>query len=366
MPIPSEINDLYTDFKVNIADSLRGSIRGDVLLSLKYLVLDNSSGRWYIIAQCDADVYKEVCKFFKKRYIKAMLAGKIFTKVIEHQVTWLQFQMDSKLAEEGGSLPVFCDDEERETFCGTRIEVKGPTGTSEATFGGLIKVIKSRGASLYGITASHGLAHHFRRVTTASSNISQQGAGSTDGEAGDADGDGDESGTDSETWDEDDGWDSDLFRQLLRPTQGRGVETPETRPNTVPKQLRQMGTVAEMSFGSTSSLANRDWALLELPIGGLRPNSLPPTTGGSMQRGAGPRATFNTGYASTGAPESSVHALAITCRGPQGGTLKVDGSSALISPGSVFVNTLSFTPKPDSGKCSEFPMNFECSLATYI
>ncbi|KAL6835570.1 hypothetical protein J3E69DRAFT_319148 [Trichoderma sp. SZMC 28015] len=140
-------------------------------MSIRYLVLGKSEAdaKDCLVVFCPPSQCKRVKRFFEKhRAVKSLceppdLSAPSFRPVVKDlapQLTVLQSGEEAQETSSPTSIEVYCSSTppSDKTLCGTPIRFTNHAGEARhGTLGGIIKLVKSDGFELYGLTAGHGL-----------------------------------------------------------------------------------------------------------------------------------------------------------------------------------------------------------------
>ncbi|KAJ2987492.1 hypothetical protein NUW58_g4477 [Xylaria curta] len=237
-PVPQQflnrLLDIRALFTEPLLDTVSAKQRPTKGASMKLKYADDDDDKIYLVIQCDRRDKKKVRKFFTQSHVTEMIGNDITV----HITTGLRQLAAEKLEVYGSIIGI--------ASSGTPIRIEGAHGSSMATLGGVISIVKYGRTILRGLTAGHVL-------TRLVHNSGRPSSSRWSGIEGDLDNPYDGS-SDSSNDDQ-----SDIF-----------PEAHFDHTSWAPVGLgSHMGNIIEHSFQSTSSSTNYDWALIE-----LRPNYL--------------------------------------------------------------------------------------------
>ncbi|RWA11944.1 hypothetical protein EKO27_g3170 [Xylaria grammica] len=303
-PVPQQFLNRLLDIRALFAESLldvtvsakQRPTKG-ASMKLKYANHDDSI---YLVIQCDKRDKKRMGKFFAQSHVKETIGDDITV----HITTGLRQLATQELKVYGESLGI--------PFPGSMIRIEGNHGSSMATLGGVISVVKEGRIVLYGLTASHALARLVDHSNQPWRDIENESDTTYDSD---------------ESCDSSEDGQSEVFP-------GAHYDRPTGAPL---EPAYQIGSITEHSLQSTSS-TNHDWALIELHPSQTFSNLV------AIQFHSKPD---NLAYscALTFMPlrstpiQSLVNVIIPTSRGNQRGTLTSSTSSLLVAPGREFVET---------------------------
>ncbi|TGJ78283.1 hypothetical protein E0Z10_g10480 [Xylaria hypoxylon] len=299
-PIPQQFLDRLLDIRALFTEPLLDTVSAKqrptkgASMKLKYTDHDDSL---YLVIQCDKRDKKRMRKFFAQDHVKEMIGDDITV----HITTGLRQLATQELKVYGANFGV--------ASCGTMIRIEGAHGSSMATLGGVITVVKEGRMVTYGLTAGHALSR-----LVHNSNRSSRSSWS------DIENDSDTPYSSDESSDSSDNDQSEVF------------------PGAPSELGSQIGNITEHSFQSTSSSANRDWALIELHPNQSISNLIHiPCSSGLCKPASITTLTFKPLISTP--IQSPVNVIIPTSRGNQRGTLTSSTSSLLVAPGREFVET---------------------------
>ncbi|KAI0418852.1 hypothetical protein F5X98DRAFT_94785 [Xylaria grammica] len=284
-----DIRALFAESLLDITVSAKQRPTKGASMKLKYADHDDSI---YLVIQCDKRDKKRMGKFFAQSHVKETIGDDITV----HITTGLRQLAVQELKVYGESLGI--------AFPGAMIRIEGNHGSSMATLGGAITVVKEGRIVLYGLTASHALARLIDHSNQPWRDIEN------------------ESDT---TYDSDESCDSSEDGQS------------EVFPGAPSEPTFQIGSITEHSLQSTSP-TNHDWALVELHPGQTFFNLVAIPCPSKPDNLAYSSALTFTPLRSTPI-QSLVNVIIPTSRGNQRGTLTSSTSSLLVAPGREFVET---------------------------
>lgn len=179
--IVPEVERLLVQY-IKTANKLFSSTTSYRPMSIRYLVLGKSEtdAKDCLVVFCPPSQCKRVKRFFEKhRAVKSLceppdLSAPSFRPVVKDlapQLTVLQSGEEAQESTGPTSIEVHCSSTppSDKTLCGTPIRFTNHAGEARhGTLGGIIKVVKSDGFELYGLTAGHGLLDWEDSLLTAS------------------------------------------------------------------------------------------------------------------------------------------------------------------------------------------------------
>ncbi|KAL7780928.1 hypothetical protein V8C43DRAFT_320239 [Trichoderma afarasin] len=168
--IVPEIERLLVQY-IRTANKLFSSTVSYRPMSIRYLVLGKSEAdaKDCLVVFCPPSQCKRVKRFFEKhRAVKSLceppdLSAPSFRPVVKDlapQLTVLQSGEEAQEYTGPTSIEVHCSSTppSDKTLCGTPIRFTNHAGEARhGTLGGIVKLVKSNGFELYGLTAGHGL-----------------------------------------------------------------------------------------------------------------------------------------------------------------------------------------------------------------
>lgn len=346
-PVPDGLRDRFLDIKVLYTQPLWKAVSGkrkwnpgDISMKLKYMGENELDAQLYIVVQCEKRVSKKVKRFFAQKHVLEDLRPHFRVYIID---TGLLQLSTGDIVRVHGDLGG-----PRDTSCGMAIEMSVDDSSRLATLGGLIMVFTTK-KTLYGLTASHPLASLRQDPLDRPPSLE----------------DGGESDSDDEDFEVDSEADSEVkfgggseSVQLSGPDQECFDQ--ENHLSRDPKS--DIGTIMGDSLHSMQNTRNHDWALIRLDREYWAPNCLGllpelPSPASEqkievmddeVQRRNGSGLGL---FCSKLLPSLSEQLVVIiTCRGLQQGTLASNHSCLMMSPGRTFVETLDFSPYPESSK----------------
>ncbi|KAI3333509.1 hypothetical protein F4824DRAFT_245505 [Ustulina deusta] len=296
-----DIRALFTEPLLHTMSAKQRPTKG-ASMKLKYADHDDSL---YLVIQCDKRNMKRMRKFFAQSHVKEVIGDDITI----HITTGLRQLATQELKVYATTL--------RKASCGAMIRIKGAHGSSTATLGGVITVVKEGRRVLYGLTAGHALIRLVHNSNHPSPSCWSDGESDSDSPY-----DSDES-TDSSDDDQ-----SEVFLGA----HNDGASWAPSEP------VSHIGNITEHSFQSRSSSTNHDWALIELhPDQGFSNLIRIPCPSTTDKQACSTVLAFKS-PASTRI-QSPVNVIIPTSRGNQRGTLTSSTSSLLIAPGHKFIET---------------------------
>ncbi|KAI0974900.1 hypothetical protein F4678DRAFT_355004 [Xylaria arbuscula] len=310
-PVPQDFLNRLVDIRALFTEPLLDTVSAkqrptkSASMKLKYADHDDSL---YLVIQCDKRDKKRMRKFFAQNHVKEVIGDDITIYI----TTGLRQLATQELKVYAGTTGI--------TSSGTMIRIEGAHGSSMATLGGIIAVMKAGRRVLYGLTAGHAL----NQLVDNSNCPSPSYHGDT------------ESDIDSP-------YDSDGFSNSSDDDQYEvfpGAQ--DHNPGSVSSELvSQIGNITEHSFQSTSSSTNHDWALVKLhPVIIISTCYIPGRGFWVYEPDKPTHSTASTSRSFVSTPiQSPVKVIILTSRGDQRGTLTPNTSSLLVAPGREFVET---------------------------
>jgi hypothetical protein len=334
IPINEELQHRFLDIRMLYGPALLEAITKkkdgpcDVSMKLKYLGKDENSAQPYVIVTCDKQVAKRVKKFFAQEHVRQSVEECFRLHINDTGLVRLTVS-------ESGGMRVSGNLSGRRSFCGMSLHIDSSEAT--CTFGGLIMVSKMTGDTIYGFTAGHPLAQ-LRQINSEDSESSAALYSSSCS-----------SGTDDE-----DETTSEIEFENDDSCVPFAVEGNANQNNdSMILEMDEIGEITDDFFGSVST-TNYDWALIDLSIDELLPNTLPDGHLPLIDHSDGADGLDLGGSlpaSSSIANVSGLRAIVLTPIGMQRGTLFANASSISMTPGTQFVDSLDFLPDKGYGKC---------------
>ncbi|KAI1423453.1 hypothetical protein F5Y12DRAFT_798299 [Xylaria sp. FL1777] len=306
--VPQQFLNRLTDIRALFTESLLDRVSAKqrptsaASMELKYAEHDDTL---YLVIQCDKRDKKRMREFFDQSHVKEIIGDDIGI----HIATGLREFATQELKVYGLMSQILSP--------GVMISIEGTRGSSRATLGGIITVVKDGLSVLYGLTAGHALTRLVRNSNRPSPSR------------------GTDIGADSDTsYESDESFDFSADGQSNPFT---GVHN-DGESRTPLASLSQIGSITAHSFQSTSSSTNYDWALIKLDTDVLFSNRIPISCPSGSHEQPNPTIMLLKSLVSTPL-QSPVSVIIRTSRGNQRGMLTSSTSSLLIAPGREFVET---------------------------
>lgn len=366
--IVPEIERLLVQY-ITTANKLFSSTASYRPMSIRYLILGKSEAdaKDCLVVFCPSSQCKRVKRFFEKhRAVKSLceppdLSAPSFRPIVKDlapQLTVLQSSEETQestdsefLRETPGptSIEVHCSSTppSDKTLCGTPIRFTNHAGEARhGTLGGIIKLVKSDGFKLYGLTADHGLLDWEDPLLPTSDSDSME--------------------------DDDDSIDEDMEELLALESSDGFISSPEPEvadpsPGHPEPKLEEMKLSETWTFEHSQRLGSilprpkhyikggqyLDWALIEIDASKHQPNYHPSLKSKNLELTAAQKKLTPTAL---GQP-------AIMIGGSQGctpGTLSSLPARLMLGHGQSFVDAYTLSLQDHTGKPIRDPdFNFE-------
>ncbi|KAI1311641.1 hypothetical protein F5Y03DRAFT_284940 [Xylaria venustula] len=306
-PVPQDLLNRLVDIRALFTEPLLDTVSAKqrptkgASMKLKYADHDDSL---YLVIQCDKRDQRRMRKFFSQSHVKEVIGNDITI----HITTGLR-QLATQELKVYAATP--------RIHSGAMIRIEGAHGSSIATLGGIIEVVKAGRSVQYGLTAGHALNRLIDNSNCPSPSY--------------------QSDTESDL---DSPYDSDGFSDSFDDEESEVFLSIHDAIPAPSELVSRIGNIKEHSFQSTSSSTNHDWALLELHYDVLS-NFVNYRVGlRAPEPNKQTHSTASTSRSPVSNPiRSPVGVEILTSRGSQIGTLTSNTSSLLVAPGREFVET---------------------------
>jgi hypothetical protein len=306
---------LYTEPLWNAVSKQKGAMSGDISMKLRFLGVDESTAKLFIVIQCDKAVLRRVKKFFAQEHVLQDLGPWFSVHIIDTAPARLSIE----------DVKVLTSIERRDTMCGVTVQLATGDVSRIATLGGVILIKKSQ-SMLYGLTAGHPLTDLLLDCTSTplEPDVNDTSSG--------------ERNSDEDT-------DANSESTIVLDLQSN---VPKDNTSVARNPPRIIGTIVGDSFHDRPDIENCDWAIIELESENWVPNLI--TSSLNSQNNEQINGSATDLFCSATLPDiTDQPVVVITCHGNQGGILRSSSSILMMSTGKKFVDILDFFPNEDSG-----------------